>query len=52
MVQEILKLGNPQLYEVSASITAEEHLKIKEWVSDLHDTLIEYRKKYGAGRAP
>lgn len=51
MVQEILKLGNPQLYEVSIPVTTEEQPKVHKWVSDLHDTLMEYRKKHGAGRA-
>lgn len=51
MVKEILKLGNPQLYEISETITESELPHVKEWVTDLHDTLMEYRKSYGAGRA-
>lgn len=51
MVKEILKLGNPKLYEISEEITTEDFPMIKEWVKDLHDTLCDYRMKYGAGRA-
>lgn len=51
MVKELLKLGNPQLYEISEEITREELPQVKQWVQDLHDTLMEYRKTYGAGRA-
>ena len=51
MVREILKLGNPKLYEVCGEVTNEEREMVKEWVKDLHDTLMDYRKTYGAGRA-
>ena len=51
MIQEILKLGNPQLYEISEEIKREELPQLSQWVQDLHDTLMEYRRVYGAGRA-
>ena len=51
MIREILKLGDPQLYEVSAPVTAEDLPLVGGWVEDLHDTLMEYRRVYGAGRA-
>ena len=51
MVREIIRLGNPQLYEKSSPIILEELPQVKEWVADLHDTLMEYRGIYGAGRA-
>ncbi len=51
MVREILKLGNPKLYEICAEVSAEDMDNVAEWVQDLHDTLMEYRKIYGAGRA-
>lgn len=51
MVREILLLGNPQLYQVSSEIEKEEIGTLKAVVDDLHDTLMDYRKKYGAGRA-
>lgn len=51
MIRELLKLGNPKLYEISAPVTKEELPQVKNWVEDLHDTLMEYRRVYGAGRA-
>lgn len=51
MVQKILKLGNPQLYEMSEEVTEADLNSLSEWVQDLHDTLMDYREKYGAGRA-
>ncbi len=51
MVREILKLGNPQLYEISEEVTEDDFYFLPEWIKDLHDTLMDYREKYGAGRA-
>ena len=51
MVRELLKLGDPRLYEISEEITREELPRVGEWVADLHDTLMQYRRTYGAGRA-
>ena len=51
MIRELLKLGNPQLYEISSPITEEDLANLPQWVEDLHDTLMEYREVYGAGRA-
>lgn len=51
MVKDILKLGNDQLYEISLPVDENDLSEIKSWVKDLHDTLIDYRAKNGAGRA-
>ncbi len=51
MVREILLLGNPELYRVSSPVIKEEVSFIKETVNDLHDTLMDFRDRYGAGRA-
>lgn len=51
MIREILKLGDERLYEISAPITQEDFSQLPQWVEDLHDTLMEYRRVYGAGRA-
>lgn len=51
MVREILKLGNPQLYEISREVTEADIDYLSEWIADLHDTLMDFRKTYGAGRA-
>jgi len=51
MMREILKLGNPQLYEISNKITDADIDYLPGWITDLHDTLMNYRKIYGVGRA-
>ncbi len=51
MVKEILLLGNPQLYDVSQAVKQDELSSLKEVVDDLHDTLMDFKKRYGAGRA-
>lgn len=50
-VREILLLGDEKLYDVSSGVKEEELKNIKEIVEDLHDTLMNFRKEYGAGRA-
>jgi peptide deformylase len=51
MVRKILILGDPKLYEISTDVTEADTPQIPGWIADLHDTLMEYRKVYGAGRA-
>ena len=51
MIRKILTLGDPQLYETSQEITEADRPQLPQWIADLHDTLMEYRKTYGAGRA-
>ena len=51
MIREILKLGDPALYEKSVPIREEEMPLVATWAEDLHDTLMEYRRAHGAGRA-
>ena len=50
-VREILLLGNPRLYQVSEAVKEGDLKDLPPVVADLHDTLLEFRKKYGAGRA-
>ena len=50
-VQEILLLGNPRLYEVSEPVLEEEISTVPSVIQDLHETMMEFRRKYGAGRA-
>ncbi|MHA2004928.1 MAG: peptide deformylase [Candidatus Thorarchaeota archaeon] len=50
-VQDILLLGNPRLYEVSNPVLKQELPAVQSVVQDLHDTMIEFRCTYGAGRA-
>jgi len=49
--REILLLGNPKLYEISTPVERGEIDGLKSVVEDLHDTLMVFREKYGAGRA-
>lgn len=51
MIKEILKLGNPKLYNVCKEIKKEEISLLKKIELDLHDTLMNYRKIHNAGRA-
>jgi len=51
MVREILLLGNPKLYEISLPVEHSELPSLTAIVEDLHDTLLEFRSKYGVGRA-
>jgi peptide deformylase len=49
--REILLLGNESLYRMCKEVSKDEILKAKQIVTDLHDTMMEFRKKYGFGRA-
>lgn len=51
MIREILLLGNPALYEISEPVARDELAGLASVVEDLHDTLLDFRRKYGAGRA-
>ncbi len=50
-VKEVLLLGNPRLYNVSDEIAQDELEGLKPVVRDLHDTLMDFRSSYDAGRA-
>lgn len=50
-VKEILLLGNPKLYEVCTQVKEDELDSLKPVIEDLHDTLMDFRKRYNAGRA-
>ena len=51
MVKEVLLLGNSKLYEISRPVKRNELPTFKEVVNDLHDTLMDFKQRYGAGRA-
>lgn len=50
-IREVLLLGNPKLYIESEPVIEEELESMRPVVADLHDTLMEFRKQYGVGRA-
>ena len=49
--REILLLGNPRLYETSEPVLYTDLGSLRQVTSDLHDTLMEFRSRYGVGRA-
>ncbi len=50
-VRDVLRLGNPRLYEKSARMRRKDLPHLGPLVRDLHDTLMDFRDRYGAGRA-
>jgi peptide deformylase len=50
-VKEILLLGNPDLYIKSKTVKKSELALIKNTVDDLHDTMMDFRRRHGFGRA-
>ncbi len=50
-MREMLLLGNPALYKVSEPVSNEEVSSLRKTIDDLHDTMIDFRERYGAGRA-
>jgi peptide deformylase len=50
-IRQVLLLGNPQLYEVSEPLLEKDMEPVASVVIDLHDTLMNFRKQFGAGRA-
>ena len=50
-VRNILLLGNPKLYETCAPVELTELESLKPVITDLHDTMMDFRKRYNRGRA-
>ena len=50
-VKKILILGNAKLYNPSSGVRKKELKDISKVIEDLHDTLMDFRKRYSAGRA-
>ena len=50
-VKSILQLGNPLLYEVCKPVQPETLSDMHAVVSDLHDTMMANRERFGVGRA-
>ena len=51
MVREVLLIGDPRLYGKSEQVSFDELPQVSEIVTDLHDTLMDFRSKTGLGRA-
>ena len=50
-VREVLLLGRPELYRASDPVTQVELGAAREVAEDLRDTLLDFRRQYGRGRA-
>ena len=50
-VREVLLLGNPRLYQTCAPVEKAKVESLRPIVQDMHDTLMDFRRRYGAGRA-
>lgn len=50
MIEKILLLGDPKLYEVSTDVRFEEKDQYANEISLLHDLILAIRDKYGFGR--
>lgn len=50
-VREVLRLGDPRLYQRSEPVAPEDLPGLAPLVADLHDTLLEFRARMQAGRA-
>jgi peptide deformylase len=50
-IREVLLLGNPRLYYLSEPVLEDDRSMLRSVVTDLHDTLMDFRGRYGAGRA-
>lgn len=50
-VRELLRLGNPKLYEVCVDVERYELHEMDDVASDLHDTLLHFREQWGPARA-
>ncbi|KIO77868.1 formylmethionine deformylase [Pedobacter lusitanus] len=49
-LKDLLLLGDPRLYEVSAPVSETELPLVQEWVADMHNVMEEIRHKYNFGR--
>lgn len=50
-LKKILILGDPLLYETAEEVREDELIIVNILVQNLHDSMMEYRRKYKAGRA-
>ena len=50
-IRTVLLLGDPRLYERSAPLAEADVPALAPVIADLHDTLMDFRARYGAGRA-
>ncbi len=49
-IDDILKLGDPRLYQTCEAVKREELPKVKGWMQELHEAMEDIRRVYGFGR--
>lgn len=49
-IHDILKLGDPRLYEVCESVLETDLSLVPEWTQQLHEAMEDIRRVYGFGR--
>jgi len=49
-IDDILKLGDPRLYEVCEPVSKDEMHLVLSWVKDLHEAMEDIRRVYSFGR--
>lgn len=49
-IDDIVKLGDPRLYQICEPVLKEELYFVKDWVKDMHEAMEDIRKVYGFGR--
>jgi peptide deformylase len=49
-IHDILKLGDPRLYEVCTPVLREELVEVPGWIQQLHEAMEDVRRVYGFGR--
>ncbi|MFD2201596.1 peptide deformylase [Shivajiella indica] len=47
---DILKLGDPRLYEICESVIKDELPLVQNWVKELHEAMEDIRARFGFGR--
>ena len=50
-LEDIVLLGDPRLYEICEAVQEEEVSSLLDTVNDMANVILEFRAKYGAGRA-
>lgn len=49
-IHDILKLGDPRLYEVCEPVLKSDLVNVPEWTQQLHEAMEDIRRVYGFGR--
>ena len=51
MLEKIIKLGHPRLYEICEEVSYNEVATLLPQINELHQLVLDFRKTYNAGRA-